>query len=70
VADEPRSPDPEIAKAQMVVALFANRFQITVSPDITRITFGEAVVGVDATYRTAIVMRTADAVNLAETLKG
>jgi hypothetical protein len=58
-------PNPEDAKAQQVEALFCNLFHVAAAPDFVRLTFGEAVVGTDGTYRSAVVMRMADAVELA-----
>ena len=60
--------DPEVAKAQQVPGFFINRFHVTVAPDVVRIAFGEAIVGTDATYRTAVVMRAVDALALSEML--
>jgi len=67
VTDE--TPEDEIQKTRQAVTMFTNRFFVTVSADLTRIAFGEAVVGTEANYRSAIIMRTSDAITLADTLK-
>lgn len=55
--------------SQDIAALFVNRFEVAMSEDITRIAFGEAIVGTDATWRAAVVMRMADVIALADLLK-
>ena len=60
--------DPSTIPGLDLAALFANRFNVTVGPTNTRITFGEYVVGdpdKDSVYHTAIVVPTDDAVALA-----
>ncbi len=49
-------------------ATFVNRFIIRVGPQVTRISFGEAVAGVDATYHSSFVMLTSDAIELGKLL--
>lgn len=61
--------DAEVAKAQAVPAVYANRFYFSMGDDLTRIAFGEAIVGIDATYRTAVIMRTTDIAELIGTLQ-
>jgi hypothetical protein len=60
--------DQETVASQQVSATYANRFQITAAPDLVRIAFGEALLGIDATYRVAIILRMSDALELAATL--
>jgi hypothetical protein len=69
VADLQIIPDKESARAELAVALYVNRFHVVAATDVVRIAFGEAVIGTDATYRTAIVMRTSDAIQLLGSLK-
>jgi hypothetical protein len=59
---------PFIPEDQDVPAVFTNRFTVRVSPHLTRIAFGEALVGMDHTYRAALMMTTSDAKELAETI--
>jgi len=47
-------------------SLFVNRFYAGVSPDMTRISFGETVDGTKTAYHTAIIMSTSDAKELAD----
>jgi hypothetical protein len=46
-------------------ALYSNRFQVVVGPAMTRVIFGESLFGEDGSYKSAIAMTTADAVELA-----
>lgn len=61
----PKPEKPEKPEGQEVTAVYANRFSLTLG-DMTRITFGECVIGLEpAHYHTAIALRTSDAVELA-----
>ncbi len=51
----------ELARIQEIIAVFANRFVIIAGDTTTRITFGEAVSGTGASFRTAVVLSTSDA---------
>ena len=53
---------------EFVPALYANRFLVTVNPNITRITFVEQISQEDNPH-TAIVMVTSDALALANLIK-
>jgi hypothetical protein len=48
---------------------YTNRFTVRVGPEVTRITFGEVVEGVEATAHTAVVMLTRDASELASLIR-
>jgi len=61
--------DTETRLTQEVAATYVNRFIIAVNAATTRITFGEALVGTDATMRSAIVMTTENAEMLAKLLR-
>ena len=60
--------DPLVAKAADTTAVFVNRFWISVNPETTRIIFGDAHWGTDASPRAAVAMNTSDAVSLAKLL--
>lgn len=47
---------------------YVNRFQIVVTGDHVRVIFGDAAVGFDATYHSAVVMSLADGQQLGELL--
>jgi hypothetical protein len=59
---------PNLRSAEEIVPIFANRFQVTVGPQITRIAFGEAV-GEEVNYHSAMVTLTIDAEALADLIK-
>jgi hypothetical protein len=58
---ETTPPDVVIPPDQTIPAVFINRFSIRVGTQHTRLTFGEALVGTNASLRTAIVLSTTDA---------
>lgn len=47
---------------------FANRFIIYASPDVTRIVFSDAVIGTEGVPHSAVMLRTSDALQLANSL--
>ncbi len=49
-------------------ATFANRFYVVVQGDLTRISIGETFADGADRYHTSIIMRTSDAVGLAQTI--
>jgi len=59
-----------ITEAQQLPAVFINRFFLSVGPILTRISFGETIDGTDVTFRTAIIMPTSDAKELADLIYG
>jgi len=65
VADATQGSEPE---GREIPAIYVNRFSIIVGPVTTRITFGEALTGLDAAYRSAVVMKTTDAEQLGQVL--
>ena len=48
-----------------IMPQFVNRFVVAVDPIHTRVVFGDAAVGINATYHTSVVMSTSDALALA-----
>lgn len=49
-------------------ATYVNRFHVIVGPITTRITFGEALIGLEADSRVAVAMKTTDALELGNLL--
>jgi hypothetical protein len=47
---------------------YVNRFQVVAAGDHVRFIFGDATIGLDATYHSAIVMSLADAIALSDLL--
>lgn len=63
MAVETGDPAPE---GEKLVAAFVNCFQVRMGPQVTRITLGEALTGMEANYHTAVVMLTSDAKELSD----
>lgn len=57
--------EEELNKARNIPAVFANRMVINSSEGLIRICFGDAMIGNDATFRQAVIMRADDAMTLA-----
>jgi hypothetical protein len=60
--EEQEGPTP----GEEIYAIFADRFYVVATTTITRIAFGEAPTGMREYYRTAVVLPTKDAKELAE----
>ncbi len=67
-----KPPDSELSSPYIpgseIQPQFVNRFHVYVDALHTRIIFGDAVVGITATFHSSIVMTTANATELAELL--
>jgi len=58
---EEEAPAPNAISGLNIPAVYANHFHILTNEQITRLTFGEIVVGNDLCYNTSIVMTTGGA---------
>jgi hypothetical protein len=63
------NPLTQLMRARLVPAIWCNRFNVTVYGDVTRISFGEAVHSVDEEFRAAVMVRTEDALALADLIR-
>lgn len=58
--------EDELNKARSIPAVFVNRMVLNSSEGLIRICFGDALIGNDATFRQAVMMRANDAMVLAD----
>lgn len=63
---EKTNPEAELIEWNQVPSIFTNRFVIQSYGDVVRIIFADATVGTKGTPRTAVIMRTSDAVELSQ----